>query len=316
LFAGKTGDDDVVTFLSYLGSLRNVQSNLFFVRDLDPYELKGCFPQLHRLSLHHHWHYTGRGYSGGRVFGPGSQIEKHLELAMIRDSIVNDWNTALDTHPVDDDALREEIVRYSTRHFMARFTLEATTGLNLSTMNAVQGLVWAWLSRPVTGSLLDEYYSERGSTLRKLAIDVSTGSSFRLRTLNIIETEARRLLARNELLACHVGSPDLKALELNEGPVPLIIWHGLRARRNSVGFGEYPHVFYDYWTEIIANRRGEWIRDISSGATLIPVCESPSLEPHQWEIAITLWDDSFTGNENDPGPYRDQKAAIHAAARL
>ena len=316
LFAGKTGDADTAQFLSYLANLRDLQDALILVHTQDPYEFRGCFPHLQRLALHHRWWYIRRSHSGGRVLGPGSQIEKHPELVAVRDSVVDDWNAVLAANPVDEVALAEEIVRYSTRHFIGRFTLRATIGLHLSTMNATQQLVWEWLSRPPVGSLLDEYYSESGETLRKLAVDVTTGSSFRLRILEDIETEARRMLARTEILACHVGSCDLNALELNEGPVPLIVWHGLRARRNGVGFGEYPQAFYDYWEEIIQNRRGGRLRNLSSGAILKPICESPGLEPHQWEIAITLWDDSFANDEQNPGPYREQRAAIHAAATL
>ena len=316
LFAGKTGDDDTTTFLGYIGGLRDLQHALVLVATQDPYELKGCFPQIRNLALHHRWWYTERGHSGGRVLRPGSVIEKHPELVAVRDSIVNDWNAALAANPVDDDALIEEIIRYSTRHLMARYTLRATAGLHLTVMNAIQTLVSAWLSHPPVGSLLDEYYSERGETLRKRAVDVTTGSSFSLRTLEDIESEARRLLARNEMLACHVGSSDLKALELNEGPVPLIIWHGLRVRRNSVGFGEYPQTFCDYWAEVVRDQRRGRLSGYDFGATLEPICESPGLEPHQWEIAITLWDDSFANAGDDSGPYRDQRTAIRAAAKL
>jgi hypothetical protein len=303
-------------FIAFTHELLDIEDALTTCLDTDPYTLGDGFPQLRRLAIRHHRQHVEAGPRNQRVLHPGSRIEACPGLTLVRDGIVGKWDAALLAHPVDETLLAEEILRYAARHLMSRVTLRATAGLRLPVMNAVQNLVWMWLGRPLTGSLQEEYYSERGDLLRSLVVDPIVGSGFTFDLLERLEAEALTMLARDTPLVCHVVGFEIRSYETREGVLPVVIGYGIRARRNSIVFGEYPQIFCEWAATVDRERHPNIVTQLSSRVRLVPVCENPGLEPHQWETAVALWEDSLENDDNDPGPYRDQATAIHAAATL
>lgn len=303
-------------FIAFTHELLDIEDALTTCLDTDPYTLGDGFPQLQRLALRHHRQLAEAGPRNQRVLVPGSRIEACPGLTLVRDGVVGKWDAALLAHPVDETLLAAEILRYAARYLMSRVTLRATAGLRLPVMNAVQNLVWMWLGRPLTGGLLDEYYSERGDLLRSLVVDPIVGSGFTFDLIERLEAEALAMLTRDTPMACHVIGFDREALEPRDAMISVIISSGVRARRNSIVFGEYPQVFCEWVATVASERRRDFAAQFSPRVGLVSLCESPGLEPYQWELAVALWDDSFANDDDDPGPYHDQAAAIHAAASL
>jgi hypothetical protein len=164
--------------------------------------------------------------------------------------------------------------------------------------------------------LQDVFHGHDGYELR-LLIDRFDGGGFTLPLLDEISSEVTSLRLQNELVACHVGSPDLEPFSDADGARSLLIFGGLRAKADSTALGEYPSVV----AEFLQQQKNISRRDSrpTSGGSVSRICVSPLTEDHQWEIALSLWNDSFSdqrGADDDPGPYRDQRTAIHAAANL
>jgi hypothetical protein len=164
--------------------------------------------------------------------------------------------------------------------------------------------------------LQDVFHGHAGDELR-LLIDRFEGGGFTLSLLDEISREVTSLRLQNELVACHIGSPDLEPFSNADGARGLLIFGGLRARADSTALGEYPKVVADF----LQQQKNTSRRDSrpTSGGSVSCICVSPLTADHQWEIALSLWNDSFSGQRDDsedPGPYRDQCTAIHAAANL
>jgi len=305
-------------FLNKLGALHHMES--VFQRSVreDPYGLGDGFPQLRGLVTRHHRWYAEKAYRNRNVIKDArGRANMHPALKQVGEDLVGEWDAVIAANQPEETLLNEEIVRYTVRHLMSRIVLRKTLGLHLPLMNALQDIVWKWLSKPVTTTLIEEYFSERGDTLRKHACDPLIGSHFRMGLLDEIDEETRQLLARDTLMACHLGGPDTTVFETEEGLRPVIIWNGIRALRGSFGLGEYPQVACEWFSRQDEERkRNSLVRTSTPGGAVIPICENPGLDPHQWETALVLWDESFANSKDDPGPYRDQKTAIHAAATL
>jgi len=304
-------------FLRQIGALKDVESVFQRSAYQDPYRLNGAFPQLRRLITRHHRQNVANTYQGRDILdGAGRPTACHA-LGQVREHLSREWDAFLAVNQTDRVLLNEEIVRYAVRHLMGRIVLRKTAGLQLPLMNALQDIVWQWLSRPITTTLAEEYFSERGDTLRKHACHPLTGSHFRMKLLDELEEETRQMLGRSAMMACHLGGPDTKVFETEEGLRPVIIWNGIRAKRNSTGLGEYPQIVCEWFNQQDDERkRNSLVRTPPPGGAVIPICESPGLDQLQWETALVLWDESFNNGKDDPGPYRDQATAIIAAANL
>lgn len=312
VFAGALEDLAPARFHAMVAKLFNIDETFDRARRGEQHRLGEEFPQLVALTLRHHRQHVADAYYNRDIFG--AEGEPPVAITTVRDRILADWDAAIAANTVDEEALRDETIRYATRYLMARVVWEKSANTSLPVMNALQQLVWDWLGKPLTGTLADEYFSDRGETLRRHACDPLTGSNFRMRTLDEIERTARKMLEQDTLLACHVGSYAMNPFDTSEGPRPIIIWHGLRARRDSVAFGEYPEIVCAWLKDLDALRKKSFVSPPAPGGVVLPVCENPGLDSHQWETALTLWNDSF--GDDDPGPYREQADAIHAAANL
>lgn len=283
----------------------------------DPYDLGGAFPQLRGLVLRHHRWYAENSYQSRGILDTNGRVIACPALKQVGERLVREWDVVMTTNPPDEALLAEEVVRYAVRHLMSRFVLRKTAGLPLPLMNAMQDIVWQWLSRPVTTTLVEEYFSERGDTLRRHACDPLTGSHFRMNIIDEVHAEAQTMLLRTTMMACYLGGPDTKVFETTEGLRPVIVWDGIRAQHGSTGFGEYPQIVCEWFAKQDEERkRHHIITPAVPGGAVIPDCESPGLEQYQWETAMALWQESFQNGDDDPGPYRDRQAAILAAATL
>jgi len=303
-------------FLRQLGPLMDLES--VFQRSVhqDPYRLNGAFPQLRALTVHHHRRYAENGYLSRGILD-GTCRTTPPALRQVGEHLAREWDAAITANPLDQALLNEEIVRYAVRYLMSRTVLEKTAGLQLPLMNALQDIVWQWLSRPLDGTLLEEYFSERGDTLRKHACHPLTGSRFRMKLLDELQEDARAMFGRDTMVACHLGGPETKVFEVDEGIRPVIVWNGIRAKRNdrSTGLGEYPQIVCEWFSRQDTERKQKSMHAPPGGA-VIPICNSPGLDQLQWETALLLWDESFNNGKDDPGPYRSQKTAIITAANL
>jgi len=307
------GDMTVEGFFRALRVL--VDGERLLERSLDGgYAVEEGFPQLAALAVRHHRWYAARRTPWPGLFDAGALFASCPALEEIRKGIVAAWDAAQTAHPVDTDALREEVVRYVVREEVAHHAFKRFNALGLQVSNALQQLIWRWLSRPTSTTLLDEFYSERGDVLRKLAGDPVAGSGFSLGLIDDLDAHAARLIAHSTPTACCVSSPDIEVPDIGQGPRPLIVWSGLKTRSGSVAFGEHPLVVSE-WLVRQQERPDRFARR-EPGVRVTPICASPGLEPYQWDTAITLWTDSLTTDAQDPGPYRDQATAIHAAATL
>lgn len=302
-------------FLNELTALAYVE-HVFQSSTADaPYRLGDAFPQLRGLVVRHRRWYAENSYQTQRIIGNGRLIVSP-GLKTVAADLVREWDETLHRYPVDAALLSEEIIRYAARQLLSRFVLRKSLGLPLPVMNALQDIVWQWFSRPVTGTLVDEYFSERGATLRKHVCDPLTGSHFRMQLLDEIDREARSMLDRDTLMACHLGGPDTKVFDTSEEIRPVLVWHGIRAQRGSTGLGEYPQILCEWFAQQDEQRKQHIVSPAVPGGKVVPICVSPGLDQQQWETAIALWDDSFQNDDDDPGPYRNQEAAIFAAANL
>jgi len=304
-------------FLSEMLALSYVEN--LFQRSVhqDPYDLGGAFPQLRGLVLRHHRWYAENSYQSRGILDTNGRVVACPALTQVGEHLVREWDAVMTANQPDEALLAEEIVRYAVRHMTSRFVLRKTVGLPLSLMNAMQDIVWQWLSRPVATTLVEEYFSERGNTLRRHACDTLTGSHFRMNLLDEIDEEVRRMLGRDVMLACHLGGPDTTVFDTDEGPRPIIVWNGIRAKRGHTGLGEYPQIVCEWFAQQGEERkRHHIVTPTLPGGAVVPICENPGLDQHQWETALVLWEESFTNDKEDPGPYRDQKTAIFAAADL
>lgn len=303
-------------FLSEMLTLSYVENVFHLAVQQGPYNLGDTFPQLRALVLRHHRWYAEHSYQSRGILNADGRVVACPALKQVGEHLVREWDATMTTDQPDEALLAEETVRYAVRYMMSRVVLRKTVGLPLPIMNALQDIVWQWLSRPVNTTLVDEYFSARGDNLRKHVCDPLLGSHFRMRLLEEIEEDARRMLGRDVMMACHLGGPDTKVFETDEGLRPIIIWNGIRARRGSTGLGEYPQIVCEWFAQQNEERKRSLVKHTSPGGTVVPICENPGLNPQQWETAITLWEDSFAAGKDDPGPYRDQETAILAAANL
>lgn len=300
-------------FRAMVAKLFHIEETFDRARRGEGYRLGDEFPQLIALILRHHRQHVVDSYHYRDLFGGEGGLP--VAITAVRDGILDDWDAAIAATPVDDKALREEKIRYAARYRMARVVWEHTAGVcQLGAMNAIQKLVWDWLSKPLDGTLVDEYFSERGETLRRHACSPLLGSNFRMQTLDDIEKTARAMLAQDTMLACHIGSYAMEPFDTSEGPRAAIIWDGIRARLGSVAFGEYPEIVCAWLKDLDTLRKQNFVSPPAPGGVVLPVCENPGLDAHQWDTALTLWNDSF--DSDDPGPYRDQRNAMHAAMHL
>lgn len=290
------------------------------IRALDPttYDKSGSFTSFVSLALRHHRWYAGANSPYPDLLGRAPMLADSTELEKLRRDLVARWDVAEADHPLDEAVIRADAMRWAVRDLVSGELWPELAHIGLAAFNACNQLVYQWLSKPVERSLLEEFYSDAGDALRA-AIGRPEGRGFSMRLLDRFTTRVKCLIDRDALVACHVGSPSTDPFETTHGPRSLLVFHGLRARGSSVAFGEYPDAVVEWLTQRdpMASRVAP---TAPPGGVVIPICQSPLLEQHQWEIALALWEDSFVGvdprNPEDPGPYRDQRNAILAAASL
>lgn len=309
------GGERATEFFRIVRALIKVEFLLDRALDGAGYDVRGEFPQLTALAVRHHRYYAERQSSWPALLAATPLFTELPAAEALRLRVAAAWNAVEAEHPLDRDALRSETIRYSVRRSLSTAVHRSAIHMGLAVHNSLQQLAWDWLSKPVNGTLLEEYYSEAGDELRTLVVDAVKGSGFTLGLIDELDRIAAELLARDTPTACHVGSPDMNVFEEERDARSLLIWSGLKARAGSVALAEYPAIV----AEVLAGeQKRERLRlhTSLSGGLISVICDDPGLEPHQWEIALTLWEDSFENDETNPGPYRDQRTAILAAAEL
>lgn len=303
-------------FLAEMGALAHIESVFQLATRQDPYNLGDTFPHLRNLVIRHHRHYATKSFLSHGIFDERGRITACPALKQVGDAIIGEWDTALTVNLCDQAALSDEITRYAARYLLSGFVLRKTVGLQLALMNAMQDLVWCWLTKPITGTLVQEYYSAAGDRIRSVTVHPVAGSGFTMKLLEEIASEAEAMLSRNTLTACHLGGPDTNVFETGDGLRAVIIWNGMRVRKGPAGLGEYPQIVCEWFAQQDDLRQRSRVAPTATGGIVVPICESPGLDTQQWETAITLWHESFDTGGDDPGPYRDHKTAIFAAANL
>ena len=310
------GEYPVAEFFRIVRALVSVEQLLTAALDRCGYNVIGQFPQLTALAIRHHRYRGARHTPWPELLSASTLFVDCPAAETIRKRIIALWDAAEAAHPVDEQVLREEIIRYVVRQESARRAFTEFTVLGLPVSNALQEMIWGWLSAPLVTTLLEEFYSERGDVLRSLVVDPINGSGFTLALIDDLDAFVGMLMSDDASWACHVGSPNLDVFDTEQGPRPLIIWYGLRAVQGSVAFGDYPFVVSRWLAEDQGRNTRRFADKRLAGGRVVPICENPGLEPHQWETAIALWDDSFANDTSDPGLYRNQEAAILAASAL
>jgi hypothetical protein len=291
------------------------------IRALDPstYDKRRSFTSFVSLALRHHRWYAAATSAYPDLLGPAPLRAAGAELERIRQDLVQRWDAAEADHPLDEATIRADAIRWAVRDLVSGELLPELAHIGLPAFNACSQLVYQWLSKPVERDLLEEFYTEAGDALRD-AMRRPESRGFSLRLLDRFTTRVKCLSDRDELVACHIGSPTADPFETSHGPRSLLVFHGLRARGDSMAFGEYPDVVVEWLTRPNPAAFRAIVTTTAPGGAVVPICESVLTEQHQWEIALALWNDSFVGvgsrDTEDPGPYRDQRTAILAAASL
>lgn len=307
-------DFDINQFFAVVRKL--VVGEEYLARALDPstYSRDQHFASFIPLALRHHRYHAARYTKWGGLLTGGSLFADCPELEKLRLSQVRAWDDAELQYALDMPTMTTDAISYAVREIViARLWRRP---LLLPVLGTLTQLVSCWLAGPASGTLHDAFYSQEGDELRQL-IKRFDGGGFTLALLDEITVEVESLRLQDELVACHVGSPDLAPFSDTDGARGLLVFGGLRARADSVALGEYPQVV----AEFLEERKSSNHRDTqpTSGGSVSRICTSPLTEDHQWEIALSLWNDSFSAHRDDtedPGPYRDQRTAIYAAAAL
>ncbi len=219
------------------------------------------------------------------------------------------WADAIDTHPLDWAAFDTEILHRAAwqvtssviwKRLLQKGLLEAQSDAELLNQ-------WTALSARIGHVAAAE----------TLAVDAYTASLFEdwVRTFenNLIDDEPR---------TCYVGSISTRMRPGQTDPRTLIIARGMRTPLTEYGFADsgfavFPNVVARVMKlEQEESRNGTWgTTPVCGGQVSLLTFGLPELTEEQWQIAISLWRESFEYVEDDP-LYRDFANVINAAAGL
>jgi len=309
---GTADRDELAVAVDTIAALRRQEETLADALQADRFARTAEFPAFTALAVRHH-----RWYAGRTVNGTGPRRQDDPAIARLRAAVATLWDAAEAEHPLDEEELRENAVRYVVREATWRRVIREARaiGCGLDVHNGLMAMLTRWFSRPMTGTLAQEYYSPESESFRRTVAQVRN-RAFGFDVIDGIDDFVRRLVTNRETVTCHVGSPDLHPFSTEQGPRSLLVWHGLRVRGDNVAFATYPEPVAAWLADSGTERGRGFAITATGGGIVVPVAPGVDLAPHQWETAMALWEDSFDRNEDDPGPYRDQRTAILAAADL
>ena len=325
MFAEVLEDLHERVFTQSLLNLRRCQESLDAALKLDAYCSNEQFPAFLALAVRYHRYMIAHSITSKvPLLSSDHEIFTNSCLENIRKQICEKWDVAEKNYPLNADAITENSMRYAARYFVWKTLSIELRNTPYKLINPLHDLVSRWLSKPLTTSLIDEYFSPHGEDFRKEACKVST-PSFSLGTLDAIDSDVRLYMTQQTMFACHIGSPGLDAFDTSQGPRPLLLWYGVRARahENHTAWGEYPDLVVK-WLDDGATKSTRGFAAPTPGGALARMCESPAMDDTQWLLALKLWEDSFTEwdfvtgapKEEHMSPFRDWAIAIDAAKAI
>lgn len=310
-------------FARSLLNLKRCQESLDAALKPDVYCSDEQFPAFPALAVRYHRYQIAHSITSKvSLLSSVHEFFTNSCLENIRKQICNKWDVAEKNHPLDADKITENSMRYAARYFVWKTLCKELRNTPYKLINPLHDLVSQWFSKPLTTSLVDEYFSPHGEDFRKEVCKVST-PSFSLSTLDDIDSDVCLYMTQQTMFACHIGSSGLDAFDTSQGPRPILLWYGIRARENHTAWGEYPDLVVK-WLEDGVTKSTRGSRVSKPGGSLVRMCESPSMDNMQWLLALKLWEDSFTETAGKPGvdkeehmsPFRDWIVAIYAAKAI
>jgi len=291
----------------------------------DRYGSDADFPAFKALAVRYHRDMVGKmGFAGVPLQSSITEHRLDPRLEGIRRKLCERWDRAEEDHPLNPAQVAENSMRYAARYFVwKRLNQVESRNVPYAMHNHLNALVGKWLARPVTTSLLDEFFAPHAAALREDSRKVTT-PSFSTDTLRSLDSEWAVQMLQTTMVACHIGSPTMEAFNACKGPRPLLLWYGIRARGQQVAWGEYPGLVLKWLQASGEDLDPQGFECTKPGGLVSPICENPGLDSVQWSLALKLWEESFASAANgvtnqEPttqSPFRDQKVAIDAARHM
>ena len=306
-------------FARSLVHLRHLQESLDTALKPDVYCSTEHFPALTAVAVRYHRYQIARALSTkDNILSSTHEIYSNSCLEQIRKQICKQWDVAEEKYPLNHDEIIENSMRYAARYFVWKTLSKQLASIPYKLNIPIHDLISWWFSKPLKTSLIEEYFGPKAENFRKEACKVTT-PSFSLKTLDALDADVRLYMKQQTPYACYIG-PINDAFDTSQGPRPLLMWYGTRARETYAALGEYPDLVAA-WMEDCVTQNTRWPIVSKPGGPLVRICESPSMDEMQWSLALKLWEDSFsqtdaehtTAKEDVISPYRDWAVAIDAA---
>ena len=313
LFANVLESTTPRAFFAALHNLRDYEYSLLDALEPYRYSIYGEFPAFRALAIKYH------RANNSRYTPVAEEVLSNSTLSKLYNDLIALWDQAESEYPLHDAILLENAKRYAARSLVVP---RITSGIRLGSPSVhilVAELVEKWFAKPLTNSLLDEYFADENVEIRKELCSVKC-ASFSLKMLEELDELTSYYYSNDKKIACHVGSYGLEPFATTQGPRALLIWYGIRViSPQRAAWGEYDELVVKWFTRDI-NPRTSRVYESLPGGPVLPICPSIELDDSQWVIAMHLWEESFgdyrSDANKDPGPYRDMATALHAAQSL
>ena len=313
LFANVLESTTPRAFFAALHNLRDYEYSLLDALEPYRYSIYGEFPAFRALAIKYH------RANNSRYIPVAEEVLSNSTLSKLYNDLIALWDQAESEYPLHDAILLENAKRYAARSLVVS---RITSGIRLGSPSVhilVAELVEKWFAKPLTNSLLDEYFADENVEIRKELCSVKC-ASFSLKMLEELDELTSYYYSNDKKIACHMGSYGLEPFATTQGPRALLIWHGIRViSPQRAAWGEYDELVVKWFTRDI-NPRTSRVYESLPGGPVLPICPSIELDDSQWVIAMHLWEESFgdyrSDANKDPGPYRDMATALHAAQSL
>ena len=300
-------------FFAALHNLRDYEYSLLDALEPYRYSIYGEFPAFRALAIKYH------RANISRYTPVAEEVLSNSTISKLYNDLIALWDQAESEYPLHDAILLENAKRYAARSLVVS---RITSGIRLGSPSVhilVAELVEKWFAKPLTNSLLDEYFADENVEIRKELCSVKC-ASFSLKMLEELDELTSYYYSNDKKIACHMGSYGLEPFATTEGPRALLIWYGIRViSPQRAAWGEYDELVVKWFTRDIKPRTSRVYESLPGGPVL-PICPSIELDDSQWVIAMHLWEESFgdyrSDANKDPGPYRDMATALHAAQSL
>ena len=313
LFANVLESTTPRAFFAALHNLRDYEYSLLDALEPYRYSIYGEFPAFRALAIKYH------RANNSRYTPVAEEVLSNSTLSKLYNDLIALWDQAESEYPLHDAILLENAKRYAARSLVvSRITSDIRLG-SPSVHILVAELVEKWFAKPLTNSLLDEYFADENVEIRKELCSVKC-ASFSLKMLEELDELTSYYYSNDKKIACHMGSYGLEPFATTQGPRALLIWYGIRViSPQRAAWGEYDELVVKWFTRDI-NPRTSRVYESLPGGPVLPICPSIELDDSQWVIAMHLWEESFgdyrSDANKDPGPYRDMATALHAAQSL